>query len=100
MTTERVYKFSDTDIKLLKEVIYNPCNECHSTCVDCSDYRKHRVAVATAIQEGMSVIVNSIEVIDEMKQDIIRKKKTIQNIFNELPQEVQELLIKQNKEKM
>ncbi len=100
MTTERVYKFSDTDIKLLKEVIYNPCNECHSTCVDCPDYRKHRVAVTTAIQEGMSAIVNSIEVIDEMKQDIIRKKKTIQNIFNELPQEVQELLIKQNKEKI
>lgn len=98
MTIERVYKFSDTDIKLLKEVIYNPCNECHSTCVDCLDYRKHRVAVAAAIQEGMSAIVNSIEVIDEMKQDIIRKKKTIQNIFNELPQEVQELLIKQNKE--
>lgn len=95
MKAVTTYEFSDTDIELLKEIIHNPCDGCQSICYDCPEYRKRRVAISAAIQEGMGDIVQSIEVIDEIKAEIECKIRVAQDIINKLPPEVQELYIKE-----
>lgn len=93
------YEFTDKDIELLKEIIHNPCHKCQSVCSDCSDYRKHRAAIAAAIQEGMGDIVESIKVINEIKAEIECKTRVAQGIFSKMPHEVQELYTKERRDK-
>ncbi len=93
------YEFTDMDIEVLKEAIHNSCNGCESICVDCGKYRRYKMAIAKAEQEGMRDIIKSLEVIDEIKREINRRKRTAQNIFNELPREVQELYLKERQDK-